>query len=215
MLAEVAEAYPVYSFASGPTNSMRGAAFLSRLADALVVDVGGTTTDVGALRHGFPREANNVVEVGGVRTLFRMPDLLSLALGGGTLVADGPLRVGPVSVGYQLTERALVFGGRDLTVSDVAVAAGLCDIGDRARDAWRRTRRSARAPTRPPSRSSKWRTCRSRTCRATRCGRGCEWWGRSRGPRVSRLRVGLPLDGRLARGQTGCVGSVVHEPAGG
>src|SRR5439155_1044692 len=34
MLAEVAEAYPVYSFASGPTNSMRGAAFLSRLAGA-------------------------------------------------------------------------------------------------------------------------------------------------------------------------------------
>src|SRR5437773_816747 len=66
MLAEVAEQYPVYSFASGPTNSMRGAAFLSRLADALVVDVGGTTTDVGALRHGFPREANNVVEVGDV-----------------------------------------------------------------------------------------------------------------------------------------------------
>src|SRR5947207_13469509 len=123
MLAEVAETYPVYSFASGPTNSMRGAAFLSRLADALVVDVGGTTTDVGDLRHGFPREANNVVEVGGVRTLFRMPDLLSLGLGGGTLVSDDPLTVGPVSVGYRLTERALVFGGDTLTATDIAVAA--------------------------------------------------------------------------------------------
>src|SRR5690242_20979951 len=51
----------------------RGAAFLSGLADAIVIDVGGTTTDVGSLRRGFPREANNVVEVGGVRTLFRMP----------------------------------------------------------------------------------------------------------------------------------------------
>ena len=61
MLAEVAEAYPVYSFASGPTNSMRGAAFLSKRDEALVVDVGGTTTDIGSLRHGFPREANNVV----------------------------------------------------------------------------------------------------------------------------------------------------------
>src|SRR5262249_55220401 len=76
MLASVAQRFPVYSFASGPTNSMRGAAFLSRLTDAIVVDVGGTTTDIGCLRHGFPREANNVVEVGGVRTLFRMPDLL-------------------------------------------------------------------------------------------------------------------------------------------
>jgi N-methylhydantoinase A/oxoprolinase/acetone carboxylase beta subunit len=72
--AEIAAAFPVYSFASGPTNSMRGAAFLSRRTDAVVIDVGGTTTDIGCLRHGFPREANNVVEVGGVRTLFRMPD---------------------------------------------------------------------------------------------------------------------------------------------
>src|SRR5205823_4709613 len=111
MLADVAEAYPVYSFASGPTNSMRGAAFLSRLGDALVVDVGGTTTDVGALRHGFPREANNVVEVGGVRTLFRMPDLLSLGLGGGSHVTLDPLSIGPVSVGYRLTTEARVFGG--------------------------------------------------------------------------------------------------------
>ncbi len=140
MLAEVAEAYPVYSFASGPTNSMRGAAFLSKRDEALVIDVGGTTTDIGSLRHGFPREANNVVEIGGVRTLFRMPDLLSLGLGGGTIVSTagvsttpGSLTLGPASVGYRLTEQALVFGGDVLTVTDVAVAAGLIDLGDRAR----------------------------------------------------------------------------------
>ena len=132
-IASVAEAFPVFAFASGPTNSMRGAAFLSKLADALVIDVGGTTTDVGCLRHGFPREANNVVHVGGVRTLFRMPDLLSLGLGGGSLVTEEPLSVGPVSVGYGLTERALVFGGGELTATDVAVAAGLVDLGDRRR----------------------------------------------------------------------------------
>jgi len=131
--ADAALRFPVYSFASGPTNSMRGAAFLSRIDEAMVVDVGGTSADIGALRHGFPREANNVVEVGGVRTLFRMPDLLSLALGGGSLVMDAPLRIGPVSVGYQLTERALVFGGSELTITDVAVAAGLLDLGDRRR----------------------------------------------------------------------------------
>ncbi len=131
--AEAAARFPVYSFASGPTNSMRGAAFLSKLGDAMVVDVGGTSADIGALRQGFPREANNVVEIGGVRTLFRMPDLLSLALGGGTLVAPEPLAIGPVSVGYELPSRALVFGGGELTVTDVAVAAGLADIGDRSR----------------------------------------------------------------------------------
>ena len=133
MLADVAEKFPVFSFASGPTNSMRGAAFLSRLSDAMVVDVGGTTTDVGMLKAGFPREANNVVEIGGVRTLFRMPDLLSIALGGGTLIGRDPLTIGPESTGYQLTRRGLVFGGGELTATDIAVAAGLIDLGDKVK----------------------------------------------------------------------------------
>jgi len=130
MLAEVAAAYPVFSFASGPTNSMRGAAYLSRRSDAIVVDVGGTTTDIGMLRNGFPREANNVVEIGGVRTLFRMPDLMSLALGGGTLVGREPVTIGPESTGYELMTRGLVFGGDALTCTDLAVARGLIDLGD-------------------------------------------------------------------------------------
>jgi N-methylhydantoinase A/oxoprolinase/acetone carboxylase beta subunit len=133
MAAAVATALPVISFASGATNSMRGAAFLSGLADALVIDVGGTSTDVGQLRHGFPREANSVVEVGGVRTLFRMPDLLSIGLGGGSLVEREPLAVGPQSVGYRLTRDALVFGGDRLTATDAAVAAGVARIGDAGR----------------------------------------------------------------------------------
>ena len=49
---------------------MRGAAFLSGVKDRIVIDVGGTTTDVGSLLRGFPREANVAVEVGGVRTNF-------------------------------------------------------------------------------------------------------------------------------------------------
>jgi N-methylhydantoinase A/oxoprolinase/acetone carboxylase beta subunit len=129
MHAEMAVALPVVSFASGATNSMRGAAFLSGLADAMVIDVGGTTTDVGQLRRGFPREANSVVTVGGVRTLFRMPDLLSIGLGGGSIVAADPLTVGPASVGYRLTETGLIFGGDTLTATDIAVAAGLAEIG--------------------------------------------------------------------------------------
>ncbi|MGH7040017.1 MAG: hydantoinase/oxoprolinase N-terminal domain-containing protein [Stellaceae bacterium] len=132
MQAAAAVALPVASFASGATNSMRGAAFLSGLSDALVVDVGGTSTDLGQLRRGFPREANSVVEVGGVRTLFRMPDLISLGLGGGSLVAREPLALGPRSVGYRLTQEALVFGGRVLTATDAAVAASVARIGDPA-----------------------------------------------------------------------------------
>lgn len=131
--ADYAARFPVYSFASGPTNSMRGANFLAAIEEAVVVDVGGTTTDVGCLRHGFPRDANNVVEVGGVRTNFRMPDVVSIGLGGGSLVETSPLRIGPQSVGYELTRRSRVFGGAELTATDVAVAAGRITLGDPAR----------------------------------------------------------------------------------
>lgn len=133
MSAEFAEHYPVLTFASGPTNSMRGAAFLSGLKDAMVVDVGGTTSDVGALTHGFPREASVAVDIGGVRTNFRMPDVFSFGLGGGSLVSQDPLRIGPQSVGYRLTKRAVVFGGDTLTTSDIAVAAGVAEFGDPSR----------------------------------------------------------------------------------
>jgi N-methylhydantoinase A/oxoprolinase/acetone carboxylase beta subunit len=130
MQAEFAAEFPIYSFASGPTNSMRGAAFLTGLNDGIVIDVGGTTTDVGVLQAGFPREANNVVEIGGVRTLFRMPDLLSVGLGGGSVVQAGGSSIGPISVGHRITTEALVFGGDTLTATDVASAAGLIKLGD-------------------------------------------------------------------------------------
>ena len=133
MSADAAMALPVMSFASGATNSMRGAAFLSGLEDAIVVDVGGTSSDVGQLRRGFPREANSVVEIGEVRTLFRMPDLLSIGLGGGSIVTDQPLAVGPRSVGYRLTREALVFGGKTMTATDAAVATGIVSIGEPAK----------------------------------------------------------------------------------
>src|SRR5690348_5763373 len=133
MAPEHVERYPVLTFASGPTNSMRGAAFLSGLKDAMVVDIGGTTSDVGALTHGFPREASVAVDIGGVRTNFRMPDVLSFGLGGGSLVQADPLRIGPRSVGYRITDEARVFGGDVLTATDLAVAAGVAEIGDRSR----------------------------------------------------------------------------------
>jgi N-methylhydantoinase A/oxoprolinase/acetone carboxylase beta subunit len=131
MTVEFVERYPVATFASGPTNSMRGAAFLSGEESCAVVDIGGTTSDVGVLQHGFPREASVAVRVGGVRTNFRMPDVLSLGIGGGSLVWTGSaVAVGPESVGFELTSRALVFGGDTLTASDLAVAAGRASFGD-------------------------------------------------------------------------------------
>jgi len=110
---------------------MRGAAFLSGAKEAIVVDLGGTTSDVGMLIRGFPREASVAVEIAGVRTNFRMPDTYSSSLGGGSIIATEPLRIGPQSVGYELITKGLVFGGSTLTATDVAVAGGLADIGDK------------------------------------------------------------------------------------
>ncbi len=131
---DYARRYPVATFASGPTNSMRGAAFLGGVTDGVVIDIGGTTTDVGILVGGFPREASVVTHVGGVATNFRMPDVLSLGIGGGSMVRRNgeAVTVGPDSVGYRLNRRAQVFGGSDLTATDIAVAGGLADIGDRS-----------------------------------------------------------------------------------
>ncbi|XP_062502654.1 uncharacterized protein LOC134179729 isoform X2 [Corticium candelabrum] len=127
--AERAMSFPVLVFTSGPTNSMRGAAFLSKVSDAIVIDIGGTTTDVGMICKGFPREASSQAKIGGVSTNFRMPDVLSIGLGGGSLVDVESGKVGPVSVGYRLCEEAQVFGGETLTATDIAVAKGMADIG--------------------------------------------------------------------------------------
>ena len=94
-----------------------------------MIDVGGTSTDVGAVVNGFPRESAVGANLGGIRTNFRMPDVVSVAAGGGTIVAaDGSL--GLESVGARLTTDALVFGGETPTLSDAAVAVGRARMGD-------------------------------------------------------------------------------------
>ncbi|KAF4975215.1 hypothetical protein FZEAL_7972 [Fusarium zealandicum] len=151
--AETAAEYPIKTFASGPTNSMTGAAFLAGLdtkkeADAasepdagepqiLVIDIGGTTTDVCALLpSGFPRQAPGFVEVGGVRTAFSMPEVISIGLGGGSKVQVDPrtdsVTIGPASVGHRIQQEAKVFGGQTLTASDIVVALGKAKLGDAA-----------------------------------------------------------------------------------
>jgi len=133
MSADVAEQNPVMTCSAGPTNSMRGAGFLSGLQEAVVIDIGGTTTDVGFLFHGFPRETTDANDIGGVRTNFSMPDVLSIGLGGGSLVENNAgISVGPASVGFRILDEARIFGGKTLTATDIAVAAGQCEIGDKS-----------------------------------------------------------------------------------
>ena len=136
MTMDHARRYPILTVACGPTNSIRGAGYLSSLNNAIVVDVGGTTTDLGVIQNGFPRESSVAVTIGGVRTNFRMPDVISIGLGGGSIVrvkADGSVTVGPDSVGFEITNKALVFGGDTMTATDIAVRLGMAEIGDKSR----------------------------------------------------------------------------------
>ena len=64
-----------------------------------------------------------------------MPDVFSIGLGGGSHVVETEqgVKVGPTSVGYRIITEALIFGGKTLTTSDVVVAAGKYDLGDRSK----------------------------------------------------------------------------------
>lgn len=135
--APAAAKLPIRTFSSGPTNSMRGASYLAEgsgeRTTKIVVDIGGTTTDVGVLLpSGFPRQASAYVTVAGVRINFSMPHLESIGLGGGSIVRvnEKSVTVGPDSVGHFLQSKATVFGGDTLTTTDIAVKAGEKMIGN-------------------------------------------------------------------------------------
>jgi N-methylhydantoinase A/oxoprolinase/acetone carboxylase beta subunit len=132
MSATYAQQYPIRTIASGPTNSLRGAAFLTKLKDGIVVDIGGTTTLVSAIVNGFPRESAVAVEIGGVKTNFRMPDLISIGCGGGSVVRQTgtSVTVGPESIGYRLISQGKAWGGTVLTATDIALASGYAKIND-------------------------------------------------------------------------------------
>ncbi|KAI9742120.1 MAG: hypothetical protein M1834_000510 [Cirrosporium novae-zelandiae] len=135
--AASAAAKPIVTFCSGATNSMRGAAYLAGATlkgqAAIVVDIGGTTSDCGVLlASGFPRQASAYVRVAGVKVNYSMPLVNSIGLGGGSIVREenGKVDVGPDSVGLNLITEAKVFGGKVLTATDIAVAGKKAEIGD-------------------------------------------------------------------------------------
>lgn len=139
---------PIKTFSSGTTNSMRGASFLLNKFEGqsvIVVDVGGTTTDVGLLLpNGYPRKTSSYSFIGGVKTRLSMPQVESIGLGGGSIVRDhkSHVTVGPDSVGNDFT-KSIVGGGSTLTTSDIAVSVELengpdkenpiLSIGDKSR----------------------------------------------------------------------------------
>ncbi|TVY68923.1 putative D-/L-hydantoinase subunit A, partial [Lachnellula suecica] len=136
--ATTAAEYPVRCFSSGPTNSARGAALLAKSQnldtpddrEVLVVDVGGTTTDICALlKTGYPRQSAAFVKIAGVRTNFTIPDVHSIALGGGSLIRIKGDRtsVGPDSVGSRLEKEGIFFGGKTMTATDLVMSNARTD----------------------------------------------------------------------------------------
>lgn len=124
---------PAILLGAGPAQRLMGARHLTGLSAGLIVDVGGSATHVGALRDGVLHEGGDAAVIGGVRTAFRLPSLLRLPLGGGSVIAatgDG-VQVGPRSVGRAMRRSALSFGGKEATLGDAAACAGRGTMGPR------------------------------------------------------------------------------------
>lgn len=91
---------PIETILSGPAASIAGAAWLTGLKDALVSDIGGTTTDVCLLRDGRPQIDPEGARVGGWRTMVEAVAMRTHGLGGDSEVhlgagLDGNLTLGP------------------------------------------------------------------------------------------------------------------------
>lgn len=109
MSAAQAKARPIETILSGPAASIVGARWLTGASEALVSDIGGTTTDVAVLRGGKPAIDPNGAQVGPYRTMVEAVAMRTFGLGGDSevqVVADGligairlgPRRVLPVSL---------------------------------------------------------------------------------------------------------------------
>ena len=92
MTAASARARPVETILSGPAASVVGAAFLTGLNDAVVSDVGGTTTDVAVLEGGRPRLSPSGATLGRHRTMVEAIKMDTIGLGGDSALAMGPAR---------------------------------------------------------------------------------------------------------------------------
>jgi N-methylhydantoinase A/oxoprolinase/acetone carboxylase beta subunit len=103
MSVEAARRRPIETILSGPAASVAGASHLAGLADAIVVDVGGTTTDTATIEGGTVRICQDGASVGGWRTHVKALDMRTLGLGGDSQIVRqrrrltvGPRRVAPV-----------------------------------------------------------------------------------------------------------------------
>jgi N-methylhydantoinase A/oxoprolinase/acetone carboxylase beta subunit len=118
--------YPILTISAGQTNSFIGGMRLTGLKDCIVVDIGGTSADVGLIKNGIPKRSIESCSIGGITLNFPMPDVLSIALGGGSHVHSHG--IGPASSARRLMQEAQSFGGNQLTLTDMALKLGHLSI---------------------------------------------------------------------------------------
>ena len=121
--------YPAQTILSGPSASVMGAiAFAPKDAVCLVLDIGGTTTDMAILIDGVPLLAPRGIRIGPYKTLIRSLLTESIGVGGDSMVRilDGKPVVGPQRAGT-----AMAFGGPQPTPTDAFTVLGLAQDGDR------------------------------------------------------------------------------------
>lgn len=104
MTLEKAKMYPVETILSGPAASSMGGKLLSGKDDCIIVDIGGTSTDIAVVEEGFPQVKYEGAEIGDWRTRVKAVDMYTVALGGDSRITMdknrfrfGPERVIPLS----------------------------------------------------------------------------------------------------------------------
>jgi len=116
MSEKIALERPIETILSGPAASLIGAKILTGKKDAIVMDMGGTTTDIGILRNGQPRLEKEGAVIGGRRTRVLAAEISTSGIGGDSrIIVNGgkfvlsPLRVVPLCIATsewpQLEER--------------------------------------------------------------------------------------------------------------
>ena len=120
---------PGQTILSGPAASVMGAVgFSATDEDTLVMDIGGTTTDMALLINGAPVLNPQGIELGEYRTLIRALDTVSIGLGGDSMVKlnDDRLLIGPERLGA-----AMAYGGPAPTPTDALFVLNRIEDGDR------------------------------------------------------------------------------------
>lgn len=87
---------PIETILSGPAASLVGAAHLTGLTDAIISDIGGTTTDIAVLRDGIPEVSPEGATVGGHRTMVSAVAMRTHGLGGDSRVRNDDRSTGAV-----------------------------------------------------------------------------------------------------------------------